>query len=188
MIDKILAFFGYKIIEINLYNKIKTEVEELGIKVSALEKDFAEKVSLFEKPGIEPEISFTDFQKALTTDNGYSPWQLYWKKYYAGAYLAWYLRQISLSPDFVANFLFKFSTFDWNGTATYMKQANWTWSNNKVTPSAQDLQQGVVSLLFLAIKDIQIGKPESTVESGGFLVTVKDNDLFIVFDKNSQAF
>ena len=141
MIDKILAFFGYKIIEINLYNKIKTEVEELGIKVSALEKDFAEKVSLFEKPGIEPEISFTDFQKALTTDNGYSPWQLYWKKYYAGAYLAWYLRQISLSPDFVANFLFKFSTFDWNGTATYMKQANWTWSNNKVTPSAQDLQQ-----------------------------------------------
>lgn len=148
--------------------------------------------SQLEPPKLTAEISFTEFKKREmdTLDPKYDPWNLYWRKYYSDAHLAYYLRKLSKHPDVIKPFFEAFANFSWVGTADYMRKVKWYWARNNTSPSVLDLHECVFGLLESALVEIEkTGITDSTVESGGFKVRVvrsqnKKTRVTIQFDKS----
>ena len=189
MFNKLLSFFGYTLIKKTDYTKLSNDINDLSEKVCVLEKTYAEKVSLFEKPEINPTESFSDFQKR-DLDKNYSPWNLYWKKYYEPFYLGYYLRTLSLEPKLIKEFMYKFASFNWLETEKYMKDVNWTWTDNKVSPNVKEMQECVLGLMFSCIESLK-EKNESCVQTGGFEVKINKTEegfeVTISFIKEHQS-
>lgn len=168
MIKKIFNFFGYTL----LPNKEFKDFLEQGVyiekKADAL---ILEHKRMFDFNSFKPQLTYEEFC-ALNNleDKTYRLkfHNLYWRDQYEAQHIAVELRKLSLTPDLLRAFLQAFAAYDWNKTAEYMKKTGWKYSGNENTPTIEDLQYTVISL----IPHGDFSHPENTCMSGGFEVTV----------------
>jgi hypothetical protein len=154
----------------------KPIIEELKKVNIELENTTNEIKRWFDKPNIKP----TRKQRKDEI------WGDYWDEQYEPYYMAWYIRNISQYPKVLQSLLHAISKFDWDDIVKYMAETNWFWNDRKRSPKKEELVDCVVSLLHSCVHtdfgDFD-GKNYRGVESGGFKVSIKNEEVIIDFDK-----
>lgn len=118
-------------------------------------------------------------------------WGDYWNEQYEPYYIAWYLRTISQYPKVLQSLLHAISNYDWDDIIKYMNDVDWFWNDRKRSPNKEELVDCVVSLLHSCVDSETFsnfdGKNCGGVESGGFKVSIKNEEVIIEFNKK-EAF
>jgi hypothetical protein len=132
----------------------------------------------FDKPKIEP------------TRKRYKDeiWGDYWDEQYEPYYIAWYIRTISQHPKILQSLLHAISNYDWDDIVKFMNDVDWRWNDRKRSPNKEEMVDCVISLLHSCVhRDSGLsnfdGKNHGGVESGGFKVSIKNEEVIIDFDK-----
>ena len=114
-------------------------------------------------------------------------WRHYYDKTHRNPHQAYKMRLLTLNPDMLNAFMTAFAAFNWQEVADYMERTNWFWSDRKRSPTVQELQDCVITLLPNNIEELKDHTKESGWSSGGFEVCLfyKDNKATckIKFDK-----
>ena len=154
-------------------NWIKNQIEKILNKLGYIRNPNNDK--WFDKPEITP----------TRERNKGELWDNYWDEFYEPHYNAWYIRCISKYPKILENLLYKISVYDWDDIVKHMADTNWYWGDNKTrTPNKKELIATVVSLTHSCINGTDFdGENYGGVETGGFKVSIKNQEIIIEFEK-----
>lgn len=168
MIKSILKFFGYIAITPEELQAKDIEIEEARNTIKN-NHDF-----LFEFHAFKPELTYDEYcdknNLPKSRHKSHEHWNAYWHDQYAAHHIAVAIRKLSMHPELLKAFLEEFASFDWKGTAQFMKDTNWTYGGEKDSPTIERLQYAVISLAESGMNNYENEK--NAIQSGGFTLAI----------------
>jgi hypothetical protein len=187
-----IIFIIIGLLQIHKKIKIQKKLIEAQVELIIHLKEYNNK--FFGKP--EP-ITYVEYckKKGLTNDHNY--FQDYWKEYCKNLYFSYHIREISKNANVLFALISSISSYNFVCIEQYMESVNWTWHDNKVSPTKDDMIDNIISLSYYIMKDtnLKLKNKDNNCNSGGFNVNIQDiseNEeeniiVTITFNKNQHV-